>query len=90
MYLNGLHPQNVNYAQSLDSRNSKSYSKSVGTDSNMSLALISMIASVTGICIFCGLVVLIVSVCIGGGCAYFKLKRKKIVTSLEESDICNV
>ena len=86
MILNGLHPQNVHSGQSLDSRISKPYSKSaIGIASNMSLALMS--AGVTGICILCGFIALILSVCIGGGCAYFKVNRKKMVTSLEESDI---
>ena len=78
MYLNGLHTHVL-------SRSSKSYSK---YRSIMSIAF--MIAIISGICIICYCIILILSVCIGTKYAYFKSNRKKMVNGLEKCDIYNV
>ena len=80
MYLNGLHAKDIDDKQSLSVLSRSNY--------NESKALI-MIAIVCGICIICGCIILIFSVCVGG-CTYFKVNRKKIVNGLQESDICNL
>ena len=89
MYLNGKHVEDIDDGQSVLSRNSESYSNSViGINDDMPIAF--MIVILSGICIICSCIILIFSVCIGGGCAYFEVNRKKMVHSLKESDICNV
>ena len=75
----------------IQSRSSELYSNSaIGIYDNIPIAFI--IAIVSGICIIFGYIILIFSICIGGGYAYFEVNRKKIVYDhdLEEYDICNV
>ena len=82
MYLNGLHAEDIDDGQSILSRSSESYSY------NMSKAII-MIAIVCGLCIICGCIIFIFSVCVGG-CTYFQVSRRKVINGLQESAICNV
>ena len=88
MYLNGLHITDIHDGQSVDSRDSKLYSKSIGIDDKRSIAF--MITIVSGISIICGCIILIFSISIGCGCAYFKANRKKIVNGFESCNISHV
>ena len=77
MYLNRLPDHRIHDGQTTHSQSRV----------NDKMWMAFMIAIISGICIFCVCIILIFSVCMGGGCAYITSNRKKMANCLEGSDI---